>query len=73
MLQIVAIILFIVKDSTVVGNLLGRPGLTWADYLSWTVMVVAVAFTILSMLDYFYHARDVLTGPWTGEGGARTP
>lgn len=71
--QIVAIILFIVKDSTVVGNVLGQPGLTWAEYLAWTVMVVAVAFTILSAIDYFYHARDVLTGPWTGEGEAPTP
>ena len=28
-------------------------------------MGIAVALTILSMVDYFYHARDVLVGPWS--------
>jgi hypothetical protein len=23
--------------------------------------------TIVSMVDYFYHARDILTGPWDRE------
>ncbi len=31
-------------------------------------MGAAVVLTILSMVDYFRSAADVLVGPWTGEG-----
>jgi len=62
--QIFAILLFIVKDSP----MLLRGGLQFAAFIeatAWTVMGIAVALTILSMIDYFRHARDVLVGPWT--------
>ncbi len=29
-------------------------------------MGAAVIMTIVSMVDYFVHARDVLIGPWSG-------
>ena len=29
-------------------------------YLSWLVMGIAIVLTIYSMVDYFYHARDVI-------------
>ena len=62
--QIIAIILFIVKDTAAVTN----AGAEFAEFVqvtAWTTMGIAVALTILSMVDYFYHARDVLVGPWS--------
>lgn len=57
--QIIAIVLFIIKDShpvTDLGSVLSN-GL----YLfSWFVMLVAVVLTIVSMLDYFVKAREIL-------------
>lgn len=64
-LQIVAIILFIVKDSTVIAGL-GLQVEMWTQIVAWTVMGAAVVMTIVSMVDYFVHARDVLIGPWSG-------
>jgi nicotinamide-nucleotide amidase len=64
-LQIVAILLFIVKDSAVIV-LLGAPMVMWAQIVAWAVMGAAVVMTIVSMVDYFMHARDVLIGPWSG-------
>lgn len=63
-LQIAAIVGFLLKDSSFLRSLLG-PGL-WPGFgtLAWIVMGAAVALTIASMVDYFYHARDILTGPW---------
>lgn len=64
-LQIVAIIAFIVKDSSQVA----ATGVTLSalfQSLSWTAMTAAVIMTILSMIDYFRHAADVLIGPWSG-------
>lgn len=57
--QIVAILLFIVKDSHMVSDL----GAVFSDrfYLfSWAVMIVALALTIISMLDYFSKASELL-------------
>jgi CDP-diacylglycerol--glycerol-3-phosphate 3-phosphatidyltransferase len=62
--QIIAIIMFIVKDSRHVASL-GFEAEAWIEAVSWGVMMVAVTLTILSMIDYFYHARDVIVGPWT--------
>ena len=62
--QILAIILFLVKDSSVLSSTSEQ----FADFVqvtAWAVMGIAVALTILSMIDYFYHARDVLVGPWS--------
>ncbi len=64
-LQIIAIIAFIVKD-TILIRALGPQVELWFQVASWTVMGAAVIMTIVSMVDYFVHARDVLIGPWSG-------
>ncbi|MBN2248275.1 MAG: CDP-diacylglycerol--glycerol-3-phosphate 3-phosphatidyltransferase [Coriobacteriia bacterium] len=62
-LQIAAIICFLLKDSTLLQTFLGTNAALFQT-VSWTVMGAAVAMTVWSMIDYFYHARDILTGPW---------
>ncbi|TLM76812.1 MAG: CDP-diacylglycerol--glycerol-3-phosphate 3-phosphatidyltransferase [Actinobacteria bacterium] len=62
-MQIVAITAFIVKDSALIG-LDGAWLPVAVQWFSWAAMAAAVALTIWSMVAYFYHARDVLTGPW---------
>lgn len=66
--QIIAIVMFIIMDSTLLAQNLPAvmPAL---KFLSWTVMLIAVVMTILSMVDYFRGASHVLVGPWTGEAG----
>lgn len=57
--QIIAIVLFIVKDSVVITDpqgVLHNP----LYLVSWAVMLVAVALTIVSMLDYFVKAKEIL-------------
>jgi nicotinamide-nucleotide amidase len=63
-LQIIAIIMFIVKDSLLIATL-GLQLELWFQVTSWCVMGAAVVMTIVSMADYFIHAREVLVGPWT--------
>jgi len=63
-LQITAILLFIVKDSSVFAGFSVDLQL-WVQVTAWTVMGAAVVMTIMSMIDYFVHARDVLIGPWS--------
>lgn len=66
--QIVAILLFIVKDSHMVSDL----GSVFSDkfYLfSWAVMLIALALTIISMLDYFSKASELLG--FTRKSGSR--
>jgi CDP-diacylglycerol--glycerol-3-phosphate 3-phosphatidyltransferase len=67
--QILAIVAFIIKDSSPIASVLGVQGATYFSSLSWLLMGIAVALTIVSMVDYFYHARDVITGPWERIGG----
>ncbi len=57
--QIIAIVLFIIKDSVVITTFEGvlRNPLYLA---SWAVMAVALVLTIVSMLDYFVKAREIL-------------
>ena len=62
--QIVAIVMFIVKGSPTIANVLGAQGAYWFNIAAWAVMVAALVLTIWSMIDYFYHARAVLAGPW---------
>ncbi len=62
--QIVAIILFLVKDSTLLLGF-GQDFNLFVQVLSWSVMSAAVVLTLVSMVDYFRHAADVLVGPWT--------
>ena len=64
-LQIAAILLFIVKDSAAITGL-GPQVEFWTEITAWTVMGGAVVMTIASMVDYFIHAKDVLIGPWSG-------
>ena len=57
--QIVAIVLFIIKDSVGVTDpegVLHNP----LYLVSWAVMIVALVLTIVSMLDYFVKARELL-------------
>ena len=57
--QIIAIVLFIVKDTAVTVDPLSA--LEDPLYLfSWAMMIVAVILTIVSMLDYFVKARHLL-------------
>ena len=67
--QILAIVAFIIKDSSPIVRILGVQGAAYFSSLSWLLMGIAVALTIVSMVDYFYHARDVITGPWERIGG----
>lgn len=67
--QIVAIVLFIIKDSTQITTF----SEVFSNHLyliSWAVMFVAVALTIISMLDYFVKAREIL-GFTKGTGKSR--
>jgi len=63
--QIVAIVLFIVKDSESAFRLLGYGLVDIVHAVAWPLMGAALLLTLFSMVDYFYHARDVLSGPWT--------
>lgn len=66
-LQIVAVIMFIVKDSLLLRATLGAQLFGFFQVVSWAVMGAAVAMTIASMVDYFRHAADVLEGPWSNQ------
>lgn len=58
--QIIALVAFIIKGAPIFGP--------WSELLnaaSWLVMLVALGLTALSALQYFYHARDVIAGPWS--------
>lgn len=67
--QVLAIIAFIIKDSDPIKRILGPQGTTLFASTSWLLMGIAIALTVVSMVDYFYHARDVITGPWEKTGG----
>ncbi|WP_139652994.1 CDP-diacylglycerol--glycerol-3-phosphate 3-phosphatidyltransferase [Raoultibacter phocaeensis] len=57
--QIIAIVLFIIKDSEQITTF----SQVFSNHLyliSWLVMLVAVILTIVSMLDYFVKAREIL-------------
>lgn len=64
-LQIVAIVGFIVMGSPLLDSMGGKGFDTLFTTLTWILMTAAIIFTLLSMADYFYHARDIITGPWT--------
>lgn len=57
--QIVAVVLFLIKASPVTDTLPGD-GATHLYVLAWAVMIAALFFTIVSMLDYFSKARELL-------------
>jgi nicotinamide-nucleotide amidase len=64
--QIMAIVGFIVKDSPSVPRYLTETGAAAFGVLSWVVMGIAILLTIVSAVQYFYHARHIITGPWSG-------
>jgi len=64
-LQIVAIVGFIVMDSSVIPDVLGAGTAIAFRGLVWAIMIAALIATVVSMIDYFYHARDIITGPWS--------
>ena len=70
-LQMVAIVMFIVKDSTFLIAF-GPEFVAFFQAASWAVMGAAVVMTLMSMVDYFRHAADVLVGPWTGDDAIAT-
>ncbi|MBC7266323.1 MAG: CDP-diacylglycerol--glycerol-3-phosphate 3-phosphatidyltransferase [Coriobacteriia bacterium] len=67
-LQTVAILAFIVKDSSVIVDVVGSQAARLFGYAAWVVMAAAMVATVASMVDYFYHARDMLAGPWSRGG-----
>ncbi len=66
-LQIIAIVMFLVKDSTLIA-LFGPQFVVVFNAASWLFMGAAVILTILSMVDYFRHASKVIVGPWSSGG-----
>lgn len=63
--QIIAIVAFIVRDSALVPQYLGEAGAWTFGWVTWGIMAAALVLTVWSMIDYFYHARDIITGPWS--------
>ncbi len=64
--QIIAIVLFLLKDSltfTTAAGAFTNPMFV----LSWTVMVIALILTVMSMLDYLVKARHLLKGSAGGK------
>ena len=61
--QIIAIVLFIIKDSVLIKAPLRSP----LYLFSWAVMIVALILTIISMLDYFVKAKELLGFKPSGE------
>lgn len=57
--QMIAIVLFCVKDSYMVGSV-GTAFSDWLWVLSWGVMIVALVLTVVSMLDYIAKARHLI-------------
>ncbi len=57
--QMIAIVMFTIKDSHTMGSLVEAFSDTmWV--LSWIVMIIALALTVISMLDYISKARDLI-------------
>jgi nicotinamide-nucleotide amidase len=65
--QIVAIVMFLVKDSAFIASL-GPQIDQFFQAASWLVMGAAVVLTIVSMVDYFRAASKVIVGPWSSGG-----
>ncbi|MEG0476320.1 MAG: CDP-diacylglycerol--glycerol-3-phosphate 3-phosphatidyltransferase [Raoultibacter sp.] len=58
--QIIAIVLFLIKDSHMVSDF----SAVLSDHLylvSWLIMLIALVLTVVSMLDYFSKARELLS------------
>lgn len=64
-LQIAAIVGFLIKDSAVIMMAFGPEFAAFIQATAWLLMGGAVVMTVVSMADYFNHAKDVLVGPWS--------
>lgn len=60
--QIIAIILFIVKSNPELKMAMGD-SYDILYYISWTIMIIALILTLMSMADYFYKSSKVLAIP----------
>ncbi|MCL4554049.1 MAG: CDP-diacylglycerol--glycerol-3-phosphate 3-phosphatidyltransferase [Actinobacteria bacterium] len=58
-LQVIAIVAFILKDTDPIVAL-GHQAVVFANVFAWGLMGAALILTVTSMIDYFYHARDVI-------------
>src|SRR5450756_138262 len=56
----VAIVMFILKGA----RAFPPQWVVLLNWASWVVMGVALILTIVSAAEYFYHARDIIAGPW---------
>jgi CDP-diacylglycerol--glycerol-3-phosphate 3-phosphatidyltransferase len=65
--QIIAVILFILKDTTVIVYISPHLALA-ANLIAWCVMLVALALTLLSLFDYFWKSSSVLGLPLGNNG-----
>ena len=59
--QIVAIVAFILMGAPIIPATL----LPEVRLIAWTIMAAALVLTAVSAVQYFYHARDVIAGPWS--------
>jgi CDP-diacylglycerol--glycerol-3-phosphate 3-phosphatidyltransferase len=67
-LQSVAIVMFIVKNHTIVlGIPPASPAAQAIELLAWLVMLAAVIITIVSLWDYYRKVSEALHGPWSKE------
>ena len=64
--QMIAIVMFLIRGS--LPDLFGPTFGAVFAWLSWVVMGIALALTIVSLVDYFYHARFLLGFATSDEG-----
>lgn len=64
--QIIAVLLFIIKDSQAIIEL-GSLVASTVNILAWLVMIVALILTLLSLADYFLKSSKVLGLPLNGK------
>ena len=57
--QMIAIVLFIIKDSDII-YVISSLRADWLFIFSWLIMIIALAMTIISMIDYLYKARHLI-------------
>ncbi|WP_350455243.1 CDP-diacylglycerol--glycerol-3-phosphate 3-phosphatidyltransferase [Slackia heliotrinireducens] len=65
--QMIAIVLFVVKDSTIFQG----QASVWLIVLAWVVMLIALALTVISMVDYLSKARHLIG--FKPKGGIQIP
>lgn len=59
--QIIAIVAFILMAAPIIPAAL----LPQVRFAAWTIMAAALVLTAVSAVQYFYHAREVIAGPWS--------